>query len=261
MLEDLFFIASKTVGMLARVESWLLILLALALLAAWRGRMRATRALLTAGFLALLALTVFPLGTPLLAALERQYPPNPPLPDHVDGIIVLGGAEDTGAFTRWGVPGMNAGGERMTAGVELARRYPQAKLIFTGGTASLIYSDAHTIPSRMTKALWLALGVPEAQIVLEDRSRNTAENAIFTRDLIQPQPGQVWLLVTSAWHMPRSMETFQRNGWTGLVPWPVDFRSAGQTFRMEWRLDDHLQEADVALKEYLGLLAYRMAEK
>ncbi|WP_395540639.1 YdcF family protein [Neotabrizicola sp. sgz301269] len=260
-MDELFFIASKTIGMAARVETWLLFLMALGLLGLWRGRLRLARWGLGLTFVLLLGFTLFPLASPLLAGLELQYPPNPPLPEKVDGIIVLGGAEDTGAYARWGVVGLNQGGERMTAGVDLARRFPDAKLIFTGGTASLVYNDAHTLPSAMTKALWLSLGVPEAQIVLEDRSRNTSENAIFTRDLIQPQEGQVWLLVTSAFHMPRSIETFQRNGWTGLIPWPVDFRSGNQTFRLEWRLDDHLQDADVALKEYLGLLAYRWAGK
>ncbi|NGM44064.1 YdcF family protein [Rhodobacter sp. SGA-6-6] len=260
-MDSLFFIASKTLGMAARAETWIVLLLALALLAGAAGRIRAMRRLVAVVFVALLALTVFPLGTPILGALEGQYPANPDLPAHVDGIIVLGGAEDTGSFARWGIPGLNEGGERMTAGVELARRYPEAKLIFTGGAASLVYSDASQTPSRMTRALWLSLGVPEAQILLEDRSRNTSENAIFTREMIAPQEGQVWILVTSAFHMPRSVETFRRNGWTGLIPYPVDFRSGGQTFRAEWRLDDHLQDVDVALKEYLGLLAYRMAGK
>ena len=260
-MDSLFFIASKTVGMAARVETWMLLLLAAAVLAAAWGRARLARRLTALAFLSVLALTAFPLATPLLASLERQYPPAPALPAQVDGIIVLGGAEDVGPFARWGVTGVNGGGERLTAGVELARRFPQAKLIFTGGSASLIYSDAHTAPAQMTRALWLSLGVPDTQILLEDRSRNTAENAIFTRDLMQPKDGEVWILVTSAWHMPRSMETFQRNGWTGLVAWPVDFRSGGQMFRLEWRLDDHLQDADVALKEYLGLLAYRIAGK
>lgn len=179
----------------------------------------------------------------------------------MDGIIVLGGAEDTGAFVRWGLPGLNEAGERVTEGAALARRFPQAKLVFTGGMASLVYSDATQVPSQMTTAIWRSLGVPEGQIVLEERSRNTSENAIFTRDLVQPQPGQTWVLVTSAWHMPRAVETFQRNGWTGIVPWPVDFRSGGQALRLEWRLDDHLQDADVALKEFLGLIVYRVAGK
>ena len=260
-MDSLFFIASKTLGMVARVETWFLILLVLAVLLGAMGWIRAMRRLTGMTLLAMLALTVFPLATPLLRSLEGQYPANPPLPAHIDGIIVLGGAEDTGSFARWGIPGLNEGGERMTAGVELARRFPDAKLVFTGGSASLVYDDASQLPSRMTRALWLSLGVPEAQILLEDRSRNTSENAIFTHRMIQPQEGQVWVLVTSAFHMPRSVETFRRNGWTGLIPWPVDFRSGPQAFRAEWRLDDHLQDADVALKEYLGLLAYRLAGK
>ena len=260
-MDSLFFIASKTVGMVARVETWFIGLLLLAVLAGWLGRARLARGLTVTTLLLVLALTAFPLASPLLASLERQFPPTPALPDRVDGIIVLGGAEDTNVFANWGLIGMNEGGERLTAGAELARRFPDAKLIFTGGSASVIYSDAHTLPSLMTQSLWLSLGVPQAQIMLEDRSRNTSENAIFTRDLVQPKDGQVWILVTSAWHMPRSIETFQRNGWTGLVAWPVDYRSGDDMFRLEWRLDDHLQGANVALKEYLGLLAYRIAGK
>jgi len=260
-MDSLFFIASKTLGMAARLETWLLVLLALAVLLGAMGRIRAMRRLTGLTFAAVLALTVFPLGTPLLRSLEGQYPANPPLPAHVDGIIVLGGAEDPNSFVRWGIPGLNEGGERIMAGVDLARRYPGAKLIFTGGSASLVHDDASYLPSRLTQALWLSMGVPDAQILLEDRSRNTSENALFTREMIAPQEGQVWVLVTSAFHMPRSVETFQRNGWTGVIPWPVDFRSGGQTFRAEWRLDDHLQDADVALKEYLGLLVYRWAGK
>lgn len=260
-MDSLFFFASKTVGMVARVETWLIALLMLAVLAGMLGRSRLARGLTGVTFLLVLALTAFPLANPLLVRLEGQYPSTPPLPAQVDGIIVLGGAEDTNVFASRGLIGLNEGGERLTAGADLARRFPDARLVFTGGSASLIYADAHVVPSRMTEALWLSLGVPPAQIMLEDRSRNTSENAIFTRDLLQPTDGQVWILVTSAWHMPRSMETFRRNGWTGLVAWPVDFRSGGQMFRLDWRLDDHLQDANVALKEYLGLLAYRIAGK
>jgi uncharacterized SAM-binding protein YcdF (DUF218 family) len=259
-MDGLFFIASKTVGMVARVETWVLLLLLLALAGLWRGRVRLARRAVGLCLLLVGALTVFPLGTLLMAPLERQYPPAPTL-GRVDGIIVLGGAEDLGAYAAWGETGFNAAAERATAGVELARRFPQARLVFTGGAASLVRDEWSAGPSQMTRAFWIKMGVPEAQIVIEDRSRNTSENAVFTRDLVQPQEGEVWLLVTSAFHMPRSMETFRRAGWTGLVAWPVDFRSGGSAWRAEWRLDDHLMNANIALKEYLGTLAYRVAGK
>lgn len=259
-MDGLFFVLSKTAGMVARAETWLVFFLLLATLAALRGR--AGRAALWSGLAltATLALGAFPLGTPLLASLEQQYPANPPL-DRVDGIIVLGGAEDIRPFLRWGSVGLNEGGERMTAGAALARQFPEARLIFTGGSASVIHDDKSEAPSQIARALWAELGVPEGQILIEDRSRNTSENAAFTSDLVVPEEGQVWVLVTSAFHMPRSVETFTRAGWTGLVPWPVDFRSGAETFRLEWRLDDHLSELNVALKEYLGLVVYRLAGK
>jgi uncharacterized SAM-binding protein YcdF (DUF218 family) len=86
----------------------------------------------------------------------------------------------------------------------------------------------------MTSAIWRSLGVRRARSCWRNGRATQSENAIFTRDLVQPQPGQTWVLVTSAWHMPRAVETFERNGWTGLVPWPVDFRSGGQALRLEW---------------------------
>jgi uncharacterized SAM-binding protein YcdF (DUF218 family) len=155
---------------------------------------------------------------------------------------------------------MNAAGERFVAGVELARRFPEAKLVYTGGTAGLLGNPDPGAPSRMVDAFWRDMGVPKAQVLLEGKSRTTAENALFTKDLLQPQPGQQFVLVTSAWHMPRAMQTFAAAGWTGLTAWPVDFRSVPR-MRAGWRLDEHLVEADLALKEYLGQFAYWLAGK
>jgi uncharacterized SAM-binding protein YcdF (DUF218 family) len=256
-VSDLFFIASKTLGMVARAETWMAFCLTLAMIALWRGRLRGARVWGTAGFVLVAGLTVFPLGDPLLRRLEAQYPVNPPL-TKVDGIIVLGGAEDIAPYRLWGDAALNDAGERAIAGAELARRFPGAKLIYTGGTAGLMSNKAPGDPSAIMRAIWLRLGVPEAQIVTEGLSRNTSENARFTRDQLQPKPGQVYVLVTSAFHMPRSMETFSRAGWSDLVAWPVDFRSGDS---WGWRLDEHLSDLDVALKEYLGLLAYRVAGK
>ncbi len=256
-MSDLFFIASKTLGMVARAETWMVVCLAFATLALWRGRLRVARVWGPAGFVLVVGLTVFPLGDPLLARLEGQYPANPPL-KKVDGIIVLGGAEDIAPYRRWGQPALNEAGERALAGAALARAFPGAKLIYTGGTASLTGDDVPSDPSDIMRQVWLGLGVPDSQIMTEGLSRNTSENARFTWDMVQPGPGQTWVLVTSAFHMPRSMETFSRAGWTGLVAWPVDFRSGDS---WGWRLDEHISDLDVALKEYLGLVAYRWAGK
>lgn len=257
---DLFYIASKTLGLVARVETWWAMGLILGLWAIWRGRRRAALVWIGAVTVTLLALGWYPLANPMLSALEETYPPAPLL-TRVDGIIVLGGSEDLAPFARWGGVQMNDAAERMVAGVTLARQFPNSRLIYTGGTASLWSNPDPSAPSRMVTGLWRDLGVPAARIEVEALSRTTSENARFTFGMVKPQPGQVWVLVTSAWHMPRSMETFQRAGWTGLVPWPVDYRSRKAVFRSEWRLDDHLLAMDLVLKEELGRLAYWMAGK
>ena len=257
-MDDLFFTASKTIGLAARAETWLLLAMAIGLVALWRARVRAASVWLTGVFAALVLLTTVPLGDVLLVGLEAHYPANPSVA-HIDDIIVLGGDEDINAYRRWGGVQVNEAAERLIAGAALARRFPQARLIYTGGTASLGGDSASGDPSQMMYDAWVALGVDPARIVLERVSRNTSENARMTLAMVQPQAGQVHLLVTSAFHMPRSMETFARAGWTGLVAWPVDFRSGSLASAPHWTLDKNLSDLDTGLKEYLGLWAYRIA--
>lgn len=249
-MDTAFFLASKLVGLALRVEFWLLVLLVIGL---WR---RWARGLALA---AIVALAFFPLGAPLVRALEMQHPPNPALPAQIDGIIVLGGGEHTTAFQLFDQPGMNHAGERLTAGAALALAHPEARLIFTGGTSDIGGRRDHTVPARMTIALWQSLGLDPARIEIEDRSRTTAENARLLHEVLSPQPGQSWILVTSAWHMPRALDSFERAGWEGLTPWPVDYRAAGRGVGFKLDLAEHLDELNLALKEIVGALGYRLA--
>ena len=260
-MNEAFFIASKIGGPLIRAETWLVIFLVLGFVAMLRGRKRAAAAWTGLTLALLVGLSAFPLGNLLLGPLESIYPENPPVTGKLDGIIVLGGAEDLGPYFRWHGFQVNAAAERITAGVELARRFPDAKLIYTGGTAGLGANPRHAAPSRMVTAFWRQMGVPAAQIEVEDRSRTTSENAQDTYAMLKPQKGQHWLLVTSAWHMPRAMETFDSAGWTGVTAWPVDYRSRARTFHFEWHLDRHLTDLNIALKEEIGALAYRIMGK
>lgn len=249
-MDSAFFLASKLLGLAVRVEFWLLLLLVIGL---WRRWAR----VLTLAIVAAVAL--FPVASPLMRMLEGQHPANPALPSQIEGIIVLGGAEETAAFQLLGLPGMNGAGERLTAGAALALAHPEARLIFTGGTADLAGLRDNTGPSRMTQALWESLGVDPARIETEDRSRTTAENARLLHGMLTPQPGQSWLLVTSAWHMPRALDSFQRAGWEGLTPWPVDYRAAGRGIGLKLDLPAHLMDLNIAIKEVVGSLAYRLA--
>jgi uncharacterized SAM-binding protein YcdF (DUF218 family) len=260
-MDTLFFIASKTLGMIARVETWALLLMLLALFGLWRGRRRLAGWSIGLLFTGTLALTLLPLGDLLLEPLESQFPARPDLAQ-VDGIIVLGGAETTGAYRLWGGPQFNEAGERLIEGAMLAVRHPNALLVFTGGSATVGRQEDTTDPSKMVRDMWVSLGIPPDRILLEQNSRNTAENAALTRDLVQPKPGETWVLVTSAFHMPRAHETFVRTGWKDIIAWPVDHRSGDLAgMRGIWRLDRNLLGLNLALKEYLGTLAYRITGK
>jgi uncharacterized SAM-binding protein YcdF (DUF218 family) len=215
----------------------------------------------TAAAIILLAIAaVSPLGGILLAPLENRFPlPGADLPAPT-GIIVLGGAMEEDISLARKSPALLAAASRLTEAVVLARRYPQARLIFTGGNASLHPTDLSEADG--VRDFWLSLGIPKERMTFETKSKNTWENAIFTRDLIQAKPDETWLLVTSAWHMPRSIGIFRRAGFN-VIAYPVDYRTYGD--ERDWRLTyvvlDELTALDLALHEWIGLVAYYITGK
>lgn len=234
----------------------LVLMLAAALLMSWR-RPRASRALLAAALAALLLLGVLPLGHLLARTLEDRYPPDPPLAE-VHGIVILGGAEEPGPARRSGQPEFNAAAERLTAAAALARAHPQARLVFTSGAGR--FGPGGELPRgvAISRDLLIALGVAPDRITLEPRARNTAENAALALPLADPRPAETWVLVTSAWHMPRAMDSFARAGWPALVPWPVDHRALPGGLRLRWNLAENLDVLNIMTREWVGRAAYRL---
>jgi uncharacterized SAM-binding protein YcdF (DUF218 family) len=150
--------------------------------------------------------------------------------------------------------GLNEAAERYTEGAALALRLPHARLVFSGGSGALIATE---LPEADTaERLFTALGVARSRLTLEDRSRDTFENAVFTKRLIDPKPGERWLLVTSAWHMPRAVGCFRKAGFA-VEAWPVDYRT-GSRFRLalEGAIYEGLRRLDFISREYAGLTMY-----
>jgi uncharacterized SAM-binding protein YcdF (DUF218 family) len=176
-----------------------------------------------------------------------------------DGILVLGGALDEDIGAARGAPTINDAGARLTSGAELAHRYPQARLVFTGGSAAIRNGLDE---ARGVRALWLGLGISPERMIFEDRSRNTFENASMTKALVTPHPGERWLLVTSAAHMPRSVGIFRKAGWP-VIAYPVDYRTFGdgRDLRPTTASLDSFRRLDVAVHEWFGLLVYRATRK
>jgi uncharacterized SAM-binding protein YcdF (DUF218 family) len=202
-----------------------------------------------------------PLGNILMLPLEQRFPPWDPSHGAPDGIVVLGGSIIPDLATlRGDESGLNEAAERITATVELARKYPAARIIFTGGNASLF--ENITPESAVAYRLFVALGIAPDRIIAEDQSRNTIENAVFSRLIAQPKPNERWLLVTSASHMPRAIAVFRAAGFA-VEAFPVDYRTRGprDATRPFSSVAFGMAQVDLAMHEWTGLLAYRLTGK
>jgi uncharacterized SAM-binding protein YcdF (DUF218 family) len=224
----------------------------------WTRFARAGRRLLLISLGLVLVFGVLPVGKASMLVLEQRFPPwteagNPP-----DGIVILGGAVEPGRSAIRGMVSINDSAERITAIAALARRFPDARIVFSGGSASLIIAGPPE--SAFMLELFESFGIARSRVTLEERSRNTVENARFTKALIEPKSGERWLLVTSAIHMPRAIGAFRQAGFA-VEAYPVDWRTSGWSDLWRaapWPLDG-FNASDLAAKEWAGLLAYRLA--
>ncbi|MDO9425984.1 MAG: YdcF family protein [Methylobacterium sp.] len=227
------------------------------LIALGRGR-RFGGGLVLAAALGLLVAGFSPLALWVALPLEERFPAFVDDGTPVAGIVVLGGGIETRLSAARDQLVLNEAGERQIALADLARRYPDARLAFAGGNAGL--RPGEVSESEIVGRTADGLGLPRTRLILEDRSRNTRENAAFTAALVKPKPGERWLLVTSAWHMPRAVGCFRAAGFT-VAAYPVDYRTAGprDAVRFNSFASDGLALLDVVVKEWIGLAAYRLA--
>ncbi|MBW0003893.1 MAG: YdcF family protein [Hyphomicrobiales bacterium] len=209
------------------------------------------------GVAGLLVCGLSPLGYWLATPLETRFPQLRPLPEHIAGFIVLGGGLRNYETEEVDGLSLNDAGERILALGDLARRYPSAKIVFSGGRD--FFDPQGAAEADLVRRHAEMLGVDPSRITVEDRSRSTYENAVYTHELVRPQPGETWLLVTSAWHMPRSVGCFRKAGFP-VIPFPVDFRAPGPPYawRGFYEVARGLRLTDVVTKEWVGLLAYRL---
>jgi uncharacterized SAM-binding protein YcdF (DUF218 family) len=253
----MYFIASKTLWLVGSPTNALLLGTLLGILVAamsrWR-RMGLGLALLCVGLLGVAGLT--PVSRRLVLPLEERFPAFVDDGRPIAAIIVLGGPVEQRISLARGQLSLNESGDRILALAALARARPDTPVLFAGGSAALLADE----PSEAGTLLRFAggLGLPEGRIRVEERSRNTHENALFSRDILQPRPGDRYLLVTSAFHMPRSVGLFRKAGFD-VTAFPVDYRTEGPD---DWdafiRASDGLRLTDLAVREWIGLAAARL---
>jgi uncharacterized SAM-binding protein YcdF (DUF218 family) len=256
-IDSMYFVASKIVWAFLHPSTLLIsatligITLANSPLAVLGRRLAAV----VGGALAIFALT--PISVALIRPLEDRFPAAS-LADlgYPNGIIALGGGLDAELTRARGPIAMSESGARAIDALALANQFKDAPLVFTGGSASLLGGG---IPeSEVAAQLLKKLGLPAPRLRLEPKSRNTSENAIYTRDLLQPKPGERWVLVTSASHMPRAVACFSKAGFH-VIPYPVDYFTFGDE-RDYWNYTfaplKALNMLDIATKEWIGLIIY-----
>lgn len=258
-MDTLFFYVSKLVWLLFSPDSLLLILIILNLALLYLGKIKYAKRLLTTISLILIIISLFPIGELLLYPLESRFQTNPALPEKIDGIVILSGSEAAKLSHVWKQVELGDAAERNLSFLTLARQYPKAKLIFTGGTGSL--TNQKYKGADVAKKLFQQQGFDTARISFERQSRNTYENVIYSKELVKPIKNENWILITTGWHMPRSVGIFCKANWS-VIPYPVDHQTnKGDLFRIDFDLADNLKTLKTAIKEYMGLFAYYFSGK
>jgi len=252
----MFFYLSKTAWLFTEPSNVIFTVALVGLAGLWLGLRRFGLALATLGIGAMLIVAVAPVGGWMLASLESRFPAGGDAPT-VDGIVVLGGAIDAEAYFARRGSGLTAAVGRLTEAARLAKAHPSARLIFAGGPRPA-NADGHS-EAEAALDLFAALGIDTARVTLEFDSRNTYENAVYLKRIAQPKPGEHWLLVTSAFHMPRAIGCFRGVDFPVTAD-PVDFRELGPLGH-GFHLVDGLSALDLAAHEMTGLIVYRLTGK
>ncbi len=213
----------------------------------------AARKLLTAVSVMVLVVAVLPVGNMVTQALENRFP-IPELPQKIAGIVILGGVIDPFVSSARGITAVGSAAERLIEGAALARRFPAAPIIFSGGSGRL--TDQSKREADYVLPLLRSLGVDQSRVILDENARNTHENALNARDLVKDVAALPWVLVTSAFHMPRAIGTFRQAGWNVLA-YPVDFETLPRDgITLTFSLRGNIGNLSHAMHEIIGLLAY-----
>lgn len=251
----MFFVASKILWAFFQPLTFIALLLLIVLFFRKKEWGRKLLVLLTVVFL---ILGFLPVGSWLLASLERQNP-IPVLPARIDGIIVLGGAIDAENSAQYGQVQYSPFAARLMETIRLSRIYPQARVIYSGGAGNL--TDQDNKEADIAQNLLKDLGIPEKQFIFESQSRNTYENVKFSYSLAHPQAGENWVVITSAFHLPRAVGVFRAQNWP-VIAYPAGFienKSAEPRVLLDvlgnyWKLK-------IAAREYIGIIAYQISGK
>ena len=255
-MDTLFWFFSKLLWWIFSPSRILLFLLALGTVLLWTKKNIAGRWLLSVAVVVIFVLSFRPFGQGLLFVLESRFSHSLKLPEELDGVVVLAGSENSTISKTWGQPSLNGSSERLITFISLAKRYPEAKLLFVGGVGS-VDSQVPT-PEGTARMIFEQVGLDASRVIFESKSHNTFQGGVASYELIKPKAGEKWVLITSAFHMPRSVGVYRQAGWE-VIPYPVDFGYDDQ-IRFDFSLG-HMAVFSRALHEWIGVFVYGLTGK
>ncbi len=222
------------------------ILLAALLIAAvllwtrWRGL---GRRIVSVTALMVLLIATMPLENWIIRPLEDRFPQVNQLPEQISGIITLGG-----------------GVERLFEFIALARRHPEARLVFSGG-AGRLFARERVNEADAARMFFERMGLDVTRVIFENKSRNSYENAVLSYALVKPKTGEKWVLITSAVHMPRAVGVFRKVGWS-VIPYPVNYVTGENANTLpRFSLVGGLNTISIGIREWMGLPVYRLLHR
>ena len=205
-------------------------------------------------FIIFIISTFLPTGSYLNYLLEKNYHYSNSYPDSIDGILILGGATNPFLTNEYGMVSLNASAEILYEFFNLINKYPDSKVVFSGGSGSLEFPNLGHSDS--VKILFKNIGININKIYFENKSRNTYENILFSKQLIKPKINEKWIVVTSASHLNRTIYIGEKLQWN-LTPYAVDFNNSKEfVWSFNSNFIGNLNQFHNATHEWLGLISY-----
>lgn len=255
-MDTLLWIISKVFWLFFSPNTSLLLVLVIGVSLIIFGREKLGQRLVIGATAILLLFGLVPIHEIFLVPLENRFPIPEPLPDKIDGVIVLGGSEIPVLTKTRGQVSLTDSAERLTTFISLARSYPDAKLVYAGGQGALTTQEYKAAST--AKLFFEQMGLDPGRVMFDSQSRNTMENAQNALQLANPGKGEKWVLITSAWHMPRSVGIFREMGWE-VIPYPVDFKTTGKVdFNLQIPSLYYTNDVSNIIYEWIGLVYYRL---
>ena len=203
---------------------------------------------------------ILPTGIYLLVKLETKYSNLKKLPEIVDGILILGGPSNPSLTEKYDQVSFNSHGERLTESIKIINKYKSAKVIFSGGSELSGFNNTH---SYVAKKFFEEMGIKKNRVIYESKSRNTYENIIFSKKIAKPKSDETWILITSAFHMPRSLNIAKKQKWN-FIPYSVDYQTSGDQTNFKitiFKILENINFFDLASHEWVGLISYYILKR